>query len=455
MRHLSAYVVFFLTFAIAASSADAAQRRSEKSAPPPPPVQFRVDVATKPMALVRIVNSIPTRTVVGQFDYGMLCLGPRVDIYVENAFEGASTRDYSSAFASEATKAGYRVPGGQNSLFEAQDTTQAELHVGAVILTLNESGCAAVGDANMKATITVEWQVFDPLNKKIVFRATNEGSAKVSVDRNQRIFGYQAARAAFADAAKNILADPNLVEAVKDPRGGPAASASNGALFPEATETPAAASASTAAKQIPRLPLHTKPFREHVDDLRRQVVTVRTPSSTGSAFYISSDLLLTNEHVINGFKRVTIRFLDKREIEATVIALDARRDVALLKVDNTGMPGLAIRTDKPDLTSSVFVIGSPLREEFEGSITSGIVSAFRDHEYGPMIQSDVGVTHGNSGGPMFDDKGNVIGITDLGIPGQNGRPTAVNLFIPIGDALEKLGVHFVDNVASDAKAAHP
>lgn len=57
-----------------------------------------------------------------------------------------------------------------------------------------------------------------------------------------------------------------------------------------------------------------------------------------------------------------------------------------------------------------------------------------------MIQSDVAVTHGNSGGPMFDDKGNVIGLTDLGIPGQDGEPTAVNLFIPIKDGLKTLNI---------------
>ena len=138
-------------------------------------------------------------------------------------------------------------------------------------------------------------------------------------------------------------------------------------------------------------------------------MTVRTPRGTGSAFFISDRLLLTTEHVISGFKDVRLRFLGGRQIPAEVVPADARRDVALLETEGAGVTGLALRPDNPELTAPVFVIGSPLGEKQECSISAGIVSGFRDHEFGPMIQSDVSVTRGNSGGPMFDDKGNVIG----------------------------------------------
>ena len=169
------------------------------------------------------------------------------------------------------------------------------------------------------------------------------------------------------------------------------------------------------------------------------MVTVRTPSSTGSAFYISDTLLLTNEHVVSGFNDVRVRFLGGREIAAQVLATDARRDVALLKTESAGVSGLALRLDNPELSSPVFVIGSPMGAEQEGSITAGVVSAFRDSDEGPLIQSDAGITGGNSGGPLFDDKGNVIGISVM-IKVNQGLTTPINLFIPISGALQKLGL---------------
>lgn len=81
-------------------------------------------------------------------------------------------------------------------------------------------------------------------------------------------------------------------------------------------------------------------------------------------------------------------------------------------------------------------------------MTGGIVSAFRNEDRGPFIQSYVSVDHGNSGGPMFDDRGNVIGLVDLGRGGQK----TINLFIPIGDALRVLEIGFAgENQAAAGK----
>jgi S1-C subfamily serine protease len=167
--------------------------------------------------------------------------------------------------------------------------------------------------------------------------------------------------------------------------------------------------------------LSERGFLQQVPLLRAQVVTVRTPSGTGSGFFISEDLLMTNEHVVVGSSAVRLRFFGGREIGGQVVRSDARRDVALVRAESPEAGrGLPLRLDAPMVGSEVFVIGSPLGEAQEGSVTKGIVSALRNDnglavDRGPFIQSDVAVTNGNSGGPMFDDKGNVVGITDLGL----------------------------------------
>ena len=162
-------------------------------------------------------------------------------------------------------------------------------------------------------------------------------------------------------------------------------------------------------------------------------------------------MLLTNHHVIAGYTDVRINFFGGRQITGTVISSDARRDIALVKTEPQAFAGLPVRLENPEVASQVFVIGSPLDPKNEGSVSAGIVSGFRDHAYGPMLQSDVGVTFGNSGGPMFDDKGNVIALTDLGIPAANGDVTQVNLFIPIADGLKKLNIALEPDTATAQK----
>ena len=355
-------------------------------------------------------------------------------LHPSDAFGKLREGDFFAIFAAEANAAGYRLADTEKgNLFQAQNTTHAELEVGAGITQMTADGCFGkvliVRMAEIETTIVIDWQVFDPLEKKLLFRAASTGHAKIESNQYNDTIVEEGTRAAFKDAAKNILANPAFVAAVTDPR---AAAPGVSQAAPPAT--------GTVSTQIANLPLRTKSFRERVSDLQRHVVTVRTAVGSGTGFYVAEGLLLTNHHVISGGDRAKIRFLDGREILADVIASDARRDVAMLKTENVGVTGLALRQDKPDLTSTVFVIGSPLGQDNEGTISSGIISAFRTTDEGPMIQSDTAITHGNSGGPMFDDKGNVVAITVATKLDRQGAQVNLNLFIPIADALEKLHI---------------
>lgn len=423
------WAVIALAVSMLTAPACAAQARKKAPEPPPPPPQFHVDVATRSISMQRAFSELRDGIVVGDFFDGLLCIGSKIPIYASVALPG-NAQDYFRTFDAEARAAGYRVPDGQGALF-SDGSNRSELVVGAVIKELKERGCGMAG--TIDATITIDWQVFDPLDKKLLFRATNQASA-TATSKSAPLPNRpaEAGRMAFQEAAKAILADPNFVAAVRDPKGG--ALADPGALFPEAQNAAPAA----APVQIIRLSPNTKPFKDQVASLREQVVTVDNGAGTGSGFYIAGGLLLTNHHVIDGTQRVKIRFFGGRQIDGQVIASNAKRDVALIKTDDAGVAGLPLRLENPELTSQVFVIGSPLGEKHEGSVTAGIVSAFRNEASGPFIQSDVPVDHGNSGGPMFDSQGNVVGLVDLG----RGDRAAVNLFIPIADALKVLDIRF-------------
>lgn len=154
----------------------------------------------------------------------------------------------------------------------------------------------------------------------------------------------------------------------------------------------------------------------------------------GSGFIVSSDgYILTNSHVVEGASQVTVRLVDQREFPAKIVGSDERTDIAVLKIAATGLP--AVRFGDPSKLKAgqwVLAIGSPFG--FENSATAGIVSAIGrslpSENYVPFIQTDVAVNPGNSGGPLFDLQGEVVGINSQ-IFSRTGGFMGVSFAIPI------------------------
>jgi serine protease Do len=161
--------------------------------------------------------------------------------------------------------------------------------------------------------------------------------------------------------------------------------------------------------------------------------------SLGSGFIISSDgYILTNAHVVESADEITVTLTDKREFRAKVIGSDKRTDVALIKIDATGLPKVTMGdTSKVKVGEWVLAIGSPFG--FESSVTAGIVSAkgrsLPQENFVPFIQTDVAINPGNSGGPLFNLKGEVIGINSQ-IYSRSGGYMGLSFAIPIDVAME-------------------
>jgi len=160
----------------------------------------------------------------------------------------------------------------------------------------------------------------------------------------------------------------------------------------------------------------------------------------GSGFIISKDgYILTNAHVVSGADEVTVRLADaKREFKAKVIGADERTDVALIKVDAKDLPVATLGSSKNlEAGQWVAAIGSPFG--FENTVTAGIVSATQRalpaETYVPFIQTDVAVNPGNSGGPLLNLAGEVVGINSM-IYSQTGGYMGVSFAIPIEVAMD-------------------
>jgi serine protease Do len=186
---------------------------------------------------------------------------------------------------------------------------------------------------------------------------------------------------------------------------------------------------------IPNLP-EDDPFYEF---FRRFMPNPQTPrefqsQSLGSGFIISADgYVLTNAHVVEAAEEITVKLTDKREMKARVIGSDRRTDIALLKIDASGLP--FVRFGNPErlrVGEWVVAIGSPFG--FENTVTAGIVSAkgrsLPQENFVPFIQTDVAVNPGNSGGPLFNLRGEVVGINSA-IYSRTGGFMGLSFAIPI------------------------
>jgi serine protease Do len=150
---------------------------------------------------------------------------------------------------------------------------------------------------------------------------------------------------------------------------------------------------------IPNIP-EDDPFYEFFKRFAPQIPREQESQSLGSGFIISSDgYIMTNAHVVDHADKITVRLTDKREFRAKVIGVDRRTDVALLKIDATGLPKITVGdSDKLKVGEWVVAIGSPFG--FDNSVTAGIVSAkgrsLPQDNFVPFIQTDVAINPGNS-----------------------------------------------------------
>jgi len=318
-----------------------------------------------------------------------------------------------SVFREEFAKAGL-APATTPNLFETGPTAD-KFQVAALITDMDGRFCWDSGPVySGLMRMSVEWQVFDNFSRQVVKRIpTTAGGdeAKTSADGVERVFF-----AAFRENVRALLASTEFRGMLTGATGAP-----TGAMTPLSFTRPP-----TSKRSIP--------------EAAQAVAAIFAGDGHGSGFLISSDgYVVTNRHVAGGAKYVKVRFADGVESLGEVVRSDSRRDVALVKVQPGARIPLPLRPNPTSAGETVFAIGTPLDPKFEGTVTKGIVSANRTYEGLSFIQSDVVINGGNSGGPLLDENGAVIGICVSGYD-INGAPVGINLFIPIEDALKVLAL---------------
>ncbi len=191
-------------------------------------------------------------------------------------------------------------------------------------------------------------------------------------------------------------------------------------------------------QNLPNVP-EGDPFYDFFRRFAPQMPRDQESQSLGSGFIISADgYIMTNAHVVDHADKITVRLTDKREFSAKVIGVDRRTDVALLKIEATGLPKVTVGDpNKLKVGEWVVAIGSPFG--FDNSVTAGIVSAMGrslpQDNFVPFIQTDVPINPGNSGGPLFNMNEEVVGINSQ-IYTRSGGAMGLSFAIPIDVAMQ-------------------
>jgi S1-C subfamily serine protease len=313
--------------------------------------------------------------------------------------------------------------GTQPTLFspDGEEDVLPPYEIGGLIHRLNAKVCVGF-IAKGTLAMDVQWQVYSRAERKVIATIETTGSAEAPSGTPESQVIPTLTHGAFLRAAQALMQDGKFQDLL--------------AHAPEGEKI-----AGETLKQE-RIALKTgAPAPRPLGEEAGSVVLIKAAGGFGSGVLVSMDgYILTDAHVVGLEKTVVLRWSDGLETEGKVIRLHKKRDVALIKADPHGRSPLPLRTTPLQVGDTIFAIGAPLFEQLQGTVTKGIVSAHRIEEGMTLIQTDMAINHGNSGGPVLDEKGYVVGLTEAGLQPGYGIQIGINYFTPIKDVLDFLSL---------------
>ena len=341
--------------------------------------------------------------------------------------------EFSEVFYKAMNSIGYDVIGDPKVIFEKEEErSRATYKIAARVTDLKVNICEMghwwdgrrlgiyAGEVYMK----VEWTIYSSLERKTIARIKTESYHK----NEEAVAGgfIVIVLGAFEKATKELAFNKDFYSLLSN-------ESSEEMSVPHPGEE-----ITISSKQTHKL----GSINRRINEVLNSTVTIRSGTGHGSGFAIDeSGSILTNAHVVGNADKVTVVFRSGVEVPGKVERVNKHRDVALIKVNVGGLKPLPINSDPINQAEDVYAVGTPLDESLKATITKGIVSAVRTQENNglQLIQSDVDIQGGNSGGPLLDSGGNVVGISVSGI-GLKKLSTGLNFFIPIIDGLKWLNI---------------
>lgn len=385
---------------------------------------------TKSINLGKMVVKVPRGQVIGQLKAGFACFVVGQKTW-KGGSRGAGDSEFSSIFFEELKRNNYNVVGDPTDLFGSK-APAAEISVGGLITSMASDICYPNTNAyfmdkmngRSKASISVEWQVYSNMDKKVIFKTASTGEAERNFsDGNADEVMYLA----FTSAVQGLLANKQFLDTVVESGKDTGNNAVQG--NPGEAQTGNAAEAIIVSAQAKQ----TRTLAE----VQKSVVVLELGGHGSGVLIGDEGYILTNHHVVNGVKRMRVLFSDGTKAEGVVVKSEPKQDVGLVKLESSPVKGLPLRLEDLAPGTEVYAVGAPLDTSNRGTITKGVVSSYRFKKDGSRwLQSDTNVTFGNSGGPMVDAQGRVVGLTSWGSREYKG----LSYFVPIADGLRALDI---------------
>jgi S1-C subfamily serine protease len=418
-------ILFILLAARCASSPPTLETRPIHSVAQHDPIRAD-EKGSDTIEFSKFILKLPNDHVIGTIQTGNPCVG-RAPLTWRTGLDNLVADGLGQVLLDELSSAGYSTLGERESLFEEQHDRKGDYVVAGVIRDIQANICYGdpkkrVGTA--EASLSVAWQVYSRRNKSVELKLTTDGSSQLATA--QADAGPEVLTRAFSSAARNLLADSRFHALVSEPARG---IRTRNDPIPVAYET----RSMRASQSVDSI----------VSDSRMGVVTVFAGNIMGSGFVISPDgYLLTDEHVVGGSRYVRVQFVTGRQVNGEVVRTDRRRDVALVKLESDIYPFLPLgESSRVQPGTDVFAIGTPLAQNLGQTVTKGVVSGYGEEDGLRILRSDVPVHRGNSGGPLLDRAGMVVGMSVSGFMLQpDGVGVGLNAFIPIEEALTTLAI---------------
>lgn len=328
--------------------------------------------------------------------------------------------NYNILAMDELRSLGYNVMGGESLLFAQDESAKARYAIGGSIRKLlfivyGSFWSGIRTDAPLEMGMDVEWQIYDTRNKRVCYTVTTRGYSK------QEGAFSKVMQDTFREAFRTLLSKQAFSDAIR---------LSKSSVEKENWEELKINSADEEELSLPA----------DLSKTETRVFTVKAGGSHGTGFFVSSDgYALTAAHVVSGLTKVTVLLSSGITLEADVIRASHSADTALLKIQGSGFPSFTLGKS-PSVGTDVFVIGSPLSEDYAQSVSKGVVSGIRHIDEKEYIQTDAAVNFGNSGGPLIDESGNVLGVINQKVAGIGVE--GLGFAIPIENVTDSLSLNF-------------
>lgn len=352
---------------------------------------------------------------------GRITCGRAIDLYWQKGVVDFIRPEMIKASISTFSNFGYVV---RNAV--RGGASAAGLNLDAEIIGLKMNECPKNNDMSQNATyLKIKWTLSDPLSNKTLYTGESAGSHNALNARAIRDGDDISFDAALSAATSNLLADPEFSKSIT------------------------AVDATTLIKKFDeKVIVQAKygsgggSFKAQTEKLMNNTVIVKTKDGFGSGIIIDSNgYLLTNAHVVGDETKFHILIGDNT-LGAELVRKEVIRDVALLKINNnySSFEGVEIARNHSKVGDEIYIIGAPLALENSQTTTRGIVSAYRDMQGLRYLQTDASVNQGSSGGPVFNEHGELIALTVSGLLTKDGAGLGINYLIPIDDAFRYLNL---------------